>query len=68
MQTCWSGVSDTSLHGVYLYQLDLLTDSRQDILFKPVELIKASPGSTFDKSHEDAAHTFEVKVTITVED
>ena len=51
----------------YLYLLDLLTDSRQDILFQPVELVKASPGTTLDQAHEDPTHAFEIEVSITVE-
>ena len=50
-----------------LYELDLLTDSRKDIFFQSVELIKAAPGAALDQTHEDAANTFEVKFPITVE-
>ncbi len=53
---------------LHLYQLDLLADSRQHILFQPVELIKAAPGTALHQTHEDAANAFEIKLTIAVED
>ena len=53
---------------MYLYQLDLLTDSRQHILLQPVELIKAAPSATFHQANKDAPNTSKVKLTITVED
>lgn len=52
----------------HLYQLDLLANSRQHIFFQPVELIKAAPGATLHQAREYAANTFEVKLTIAVED
>lgn len=51
----------------YLYQLDLLADCRQHILLQPIELIKASPSSTFNQSNEDTPDASEVKLAITVE-
>lgn len=55
-----------SVGRAYLYQLDLLADCRQHIFLQSVELIKASPSSTFDQSNEDTPDASEVKLAITV--
>jgi hypothetical protein len=48
--------------------LHLLADSAQDVLAKPVELVKAAPSAATQQADKDASHGAHVKLPVAVED